>query len=902
MEDCTNCSLHKDAYNVCMYGKGKKNSKIMVVSDAPTFEENKANKVFGGKLSEGLKISLENRGISLDDVYFTYAVKCPVDPGDSKMPKEAHAKACREYLDAEIAIINPEIIIPLGNMALKSVAGKVGITKARGKAIEVDGRIILPTYHPRATLKFPGYKPLLLKDLDTIASLYKEGMREVSSVGYRYCETFADAIDELDRLEEEGKYTVFDIETTGNNPYYKNSKIVCISFSNEERTGSVIPLYHRQTPFNEIELKKIVKRLKKFMENKHIAKGAHNGKFDMEWLKYWLGIEVANFSFDTILAHYLAVTEERGTHDLKTLAWEYTDMGGYDNELDEYKATLPESERYNYDNIPWEILKKYSIPDADCCLRLTNLFKPLIDENPSYSRCMYEIYIPASYALMDVRSWGMKMDIPLSAKYEKVYTEEMERLANRLHEFPEVLEIEREKQELYLKRQALLKSVPAKNRTEEQKDFIKKTQKYKDYEFNFGSTQQLGELLFDRLGLTTEVLTDSGNPSTNEDALNEMESQHPIPALLLELRKVATLTNMFVKKLPSMVDSDDIVHPTLNLIGTVTARLSSEDPNAQQMPRKVENPTLFQYHHEIKKLFISRFGEMGCFMQADYSQLELRLAGLFSKDSVMREIFLSGQDLHTSTASKIYNLPFEKVTKDLRSKAKEVNFGIVYGKTGHSFANTLFAHLPKKQAKREGEKLVSDYLNTFSGLSRWIEKTKKSAHEIGYVETLFGTRRRLPNLRSRIPSIKGEAERQAVNTPIQGTGSFMTLLSVIKIVDYINKNNLKSRLVVTVHDSIGFDVYIPELPELFEVVKDTMENIYEGWFECDIPIRADIEVGDDYGTLFEMEHHQNINTVKLYKAWVAEELKKKKENEITYLREKVGYSDKQIEKYLKKWA
>lgn len=895
MDKCNLCDLCNSAHNVCQLGEGKKGAKIMVVADCPSEMENKRNKVFGSRSSMNLKASLEKRGIPLDDVYWTYAVKCWV-PND-KEPSQKQLTACLDYLMAEIDVVNPSIIVPLGNIAMKAVLGKVGITKRRGKAVEVNNRVILPTYHPKATLRKPLYKKYLFKDLDNLADIYKNGVT-TQEVNYRVLNDYEEILDELERLNTEAEWLVFDIETSGLNPFLDDSKVVCISLSDRERYGAVIPLYHRQSPLWGDERGIVVKKLRELLENPKIKKVAHNGKFDMYYLKNWLNIEVSNFCFDTLLAHYIAVSEEQGYQGLKGLAWEYTDMGGYDNDLDEYKDTLPEGDRNNYDNIPWDILSQYAGADADCTFRLLTIFKPLIDENPKWVRLMNEILIPASYELGNMESSGMYYDVELSEQYKIAYQCEIKRLQDKLESYPEVLEIEREKQELYAKRQALLKSVPNKERTPEQKEFVKSTAKYKDYKFNWNSVVQLQELLFDRLQLETTYKTEKGKPSTSEDALIEMSSQHELPLVMLDYRKVNTLNNMFIQKLPELVDDKHMVHPSFNLSGTVTGRLASENPNAQQFPRKSENPLSFQYHHEIKRLFKSRFGAEGAILQFDYSQLELRVAGMFSKDKKLTEVFTSGQDLHKATASMVWKIPVEEVTTELRTNAKAVNFGIIYGKSGITFAKDLYGDLPWKEAKEKGFALVDDYLNTFSGLHQWMKDTLKFAKKNGYVETLFGRQRRLPDLRSKDDFLRSEAERQAINAPIQGTGSDMTLLSIVKIQQWLKANNMKTKMICTVHDSIVFDVYIYELPEVFNFIKNTMEHVHEDYVDTPIPIVSEAELGNTYGDIYEIDDASDINSPEVFQVWLKEQQENKLQWELDYLKDK-EYTEKQIQEYLK---
>ena len=310
---CDMCALCNSTENPGMMGVGNKGAKIMIVADCPTDRESEINSPFHTKSARNLKESLERRGIPEEDIYYTYAVKCPA-PDDDPKPKQI--TVCKDLLDAEIEVIKPKIIVPLGNASLKAVLGKTGITKHRGKAVELkDGTIVMPTFHPSATLRRPGYKPMLLKDLDNLKKLYNEGMNEVSNVKYRVLDTFEGVIVELDRLESEAKVLSFDIETTGKSAFMSYSKIVCISLSDKIGTGVAIALYHRDSPFWGDQRGTIVKRLRRLLENPDIPKCAQSGKFDIEWLDFWLDIKVRNFTFDSMLAHYVSISEEQGHYN-----------------------------------------------------------------------------------------------------------------------------------------------------------------------------------------------------------------------------------------------------------------------------------------------------------------------------------------------------------------------------------------------------------------------------------------------------------------------------------------------------------------------------------------------------------------------------------------------------------
>ena len=876
---CTDCELSGNTDKPCLFGRGSKDSVIMFIQDCPSELESQKQKQFYGKICDKLRESIERRGIPIDDCYWTSLVKCPLkdDYGDitAKM-----ASPCLDRLWAEIEVIDPDIIVPMGKQILSRLIGSVAITKLRGNAVEKEicgkTRVIMPIIHPRLAMKKPLYKTYILKDLDNLADLYENGFKQVSGVEYTYCETKESAIEVIQKFQN-SEWLCFDLETTGTNPFDKASKIVCISLCDKPHTGVTIPLFHRESPIVGDDRLEVISELKKLLENPKIKKIAQNGKFDIKWLKYWLDIDVANFCFDTMLAHYLGVSEEAGSQGLKAMAWEFTDMGGYDNDLDAYRSTLPKAIQYNYDYIPWEILRRYAAADVDCAFRMKDILHPIIYGNPKWKVLMDEFLMPASVALRDIEIGGMFMNPEVAAMYKQSYQAERDRIVNKLYQFPEVLELEREGRDKWAERVAI-QQIPKKLRTPEEAQKFEDYKRYKDYTFNFGSQAQLKELLFNRLGLVTSVRTKKNELSCSKDALKEMAKQHELPEIMIELRKIDTLQGMFIEKLPTLRDEKGLLHSTFNIIGTKTGRMSSEDPNFQQLPRKTGDIFSFQYHNEPKALFPSRFNlngkRNGCILQFDYSQLEIRVAGMISKDQNLLHVYQSGEDLHKATASKVWHMPIEEVTSDLRTQAKAVNFGVIYGKSGSTFGMDLFygnkegQTLDVQEARELGSKLVKDYLSAFPGLSQWIKDTVKLAKKQGYVETMFGRRRRLPDLKSSIFSLKAEAERQAVNAPIQGTGSDMTLKSIILIQDYINSHKLKSKMICTVHDSLVFDVYFPELQELFEVIKHTMEHVHEPYIDSPVPILAEAEMGETYGSIFEVDSVKSIITWEDYQDWL----------------------------------
>lgn len=939
-DTCEGCKAMKRNGN--HHGVGNFPAKVMFIQDAITEEDIDAGDILSSPQGIRFKKTLEKRGINTDNCYFTSAVKCPCDGSKPTLVASA-ALQCKAILDAELDVVQPEIVVPMGDAAMRVITGKVGINKGRGKAMEIDGRIVLPIRHPDSADAKPQYGKHIAIDIRTLADIYQNGMPTVGEVDYVAVETVEEAILEICRLEQEclddpELVLSFDLETTGRYTGRDTDKIVTASIGNRPNTGVAIPLYHRETPFKNSEIGRIVKRLRLLLENPDIKKEAQNGKFDILWLDAWLGIKVTNFTFDPMLAHYLAIDESPGTQGLKHMAWEFTDMGGYDNPLTEFLNTLPEHAQSNYDNVPWAILRPYAAGDVDCLQRLRPLFLPKLMENENFMRVYNEILLPMSVALYGMEKAGMYVDRERLEHLQKTYSHELEVMRGKLEAFPEVIQMERDKLSLFEERIALM-SIPKSQRTSEQQKKVDTYKKYQNYKFNWGSVQQLQELLFTRLGLTTIERTDTGAPSTNDDSLIYMREQHEIPAMLQDFRAVSTQNNMFITQLEGYVDPNGLVHPSFNATGTVTGRLSSEKPNAQQFPRKSENPAEFFYWHGVKSVFTSRFGRDGVIVQFDYSQLELRIAAAISGDKKLTAAFKSGEDIHKATAASVWKLTIEQVTKALRTAAKAVNFGIIYGKSGNTLGMEQFSKddngkpVPEEKAKEKGRQVVKDYLDNFAQLSKWLKNTRAFAKSHKFVETMMGTRRRLPDIDSKVNAIQANAERQAINAPIQGTGSLMTLKSVAIIQRFLDGNWLndmgccrtmgdiivpatvkkkvtelikneilsadnlamKSRMICTVHDSIVFDVYIPELPAVAEFIKLTMEHVHEPYFDTDVPIVADMEVGYSYGTLVEMELDEVSGDIDTMRGILDEKYHTSITKAAATLREK-GMSEKEIKR------
>ena len=857
-----------------LMGQGKRNPKVMVVQDSPTLTEYRRKEYMTGKAGKMFRVALGEVGISVDDVYFTGLVKEPLP--EDRPPTPAEGKEWADLLWSEIETLKPSMIVPTGNQSMKQLIGLTGITKHRGKMVERDGWKILPIINPSLILRQPVHMDTFSEDMITLEMLLTG--KEVSSrpnfeVERFYAETFEDAMSEVNRLKElpEGTEVAIDLETVKANPYllktemsakikeqYPESeavKISAIGFSDRPGYGSAIMLRHRESTMSEKETGLLEIALSELLSREDLHWVTQNGKFEIKWIRKHLKADL-KVKWDTMLMHYLAVTEEKGTHGLDDFAWLYTDMGGYDGHLQDV-APKGELDKGNYDLIPWANIKVYLADDCDVTLRVHQVFKPLIEDVPENKWLWHNLMLPATITLANIEEDGVKIDIKWLEKLKVSYQQEIERISERLTDYPEVVQMVREKEDKWAERCAIAKIAKAM-RTDEQQD---KFTKYKRFdpskggqELNFGSTKQLGELLFERLGLKTVVLTDKGAFSTNDDSLKYMRKQHPICETLIELRKVKHLYNNFVSGMEAMIDPDGFIHGSYNLHGTVTGRLSSNEPNMQQMPRKNNNPLEFQYWNEIKKLFVSRFGDDGVIGQFDYSQLELRILAVFSQDPTLIELYNSGADLHKAVASDAFGVPISEVTKDQRTASKKIQFGVVYQEGAKGLSEDLRAE-GIDMSVAECERFIKNYFKRFPKVEKWIKQIKRSAKREKKVHTLTGRTRNLATIDSVDFGTANQAERQAVNAPIQSTGSDCTLMSLILIDNWLRETGKRSRICITVHDSIVLDMPKDEVVEVSSKVKHIMENLaeYDEFYKFlgDVPIVSEMELGYNYAECFE---------------------------------------------------
>ena len=565
----------------------------------------------------------------------------------------------------------------------------------------------------------------------------------------------------------------FDTETTGLDPIV--SELVGMSFAFKEGEAYYIPV-----PADFDEAKKLIDKFRPFFENEKILKIGQNIKYDIIVLKKY-DIHVRGKLFDTMIAHYLINPELR--HNMDYMAETYLKYRTI--HIDELIGAKGKNQ-LNMRSLRPDQISDYACEDADVTLKLKSILEKAI-EKQDLSKLFYEIELPLIYVLADMEFIGVRLDTVALGEYSKTLTIELQNIESEIYKLGET-------------------------------------------EFNINSAKQVGEVLFDKLKIVDKPKkTKTGQYVTSEETLESIKDTHPIVNKILEYRGLKKLLSTYIDALPLLVDpKDGKIHTSFNQTVTATGRLSSTNPNLQNIPIRDAQG------REIRKSFIA---DEGClFFSADYSQIELRIMAHLSQDPSMVEAFNSGEDIHAATAAKIYKLKIDEVTSDMRRKAKTANFGIIYGISVFGLAERLT--IPRGEAKE----LIDGYFETYPKVKEYMDKCITDAREKTYVETVFGRKRYLPDINSRNATVRGYAERNAINAPIQGSAADIIKVAMNNIFKRFDKENIKSKMILQVHDELNFNVLENELDKVQKIVIEEMENAYK----LAVPLRADCGKGKNW--------------------------------------------------------
>lgn len=603
------------------------------------------------------------------------------------------------------------------------------------------------------------------------SSLFNTSYESLETVQVKY--TLIDSYEACLSLVEKLmvlKSLAFDTETTSINAL--RAEIVGISFCYKKNEAFYIPIS------SDAQLRdKILSVFKPLFENEKIKKIGQNIKYDYHILANY-GIELKGKLFDTMLAHYLLEADMR--HNINVLAETYLNYSPIKIEsiIGKGKAQI------NMRDLPSSKIKDYACEDADVTWQLKSLFEPRLKEEGLID-LFHEIEMPLISVLAKMEREGINLDL----KGLKDFSSELER---------SVLKIQKEIHEMA------------------------------GSSFNIASPKQLGDVLFDHLKLDAKAKkTKTGQYSTSEEVLSKLKSKHPIVNKVLDFRSLQKLRSTYVDALPELINpKTNRIHTSFNQAVAATGRLSSNNPNLQNIPIRTEKG------REVRKAFIPRDNDH-VILAADYSQVELRLIAEMSGDPVMVNAFKSDLDIHSATAANVFNVSIENVTREMRSNAKTVNFGIIYGVSAFGLSQQT------TMSRKEAAVIINSYFETYPYLKKYMDANISFAREHGYVQTIKKRKRRLKDINSRNGVVRGHAERNAINAPVQGSAADLIKMAMIKVQNEIEAHHLKSKMILQVHDELVFDALITELPQLKSIIKEVMENV----ITTDVPLKIDIGEG-----------------------------------------------------------
>lgn len=564
-----------------------------------------------------------------------------------------------------------------------------------------------------------------------------------------------------------------DTETTSTDAM--KAELVGLSFSIEENKAFYVPI-----PSERDEALKIVNIFKGVYESPDLMKIGQNIKYDIIVLANY-GVKFNGPIFDTMIAHYVLQPELR--HNMDYMAEVYLNYKTI--HIDELIGPKGKGQKNMRSLSPSEVYK-YASEDADVTLKLKNIFEVELKKNGLYS-LFEEIEMPLVPVLARMEMNGVRVDTESLAETSRQFAERMSTIEKEIHEMAGM-------------------------------------------DFNISSPKQVGEVLFDKLKIVDKAKkTKTGQYVTSEDVLQNLKSRHPIVEKILDYRGYKKLLSTYVDSLPQLINpKTGHIHTSYNQAVTSTGRLSSSDPNLQNIPIRDENGK------EVRKAFIP---DEGCeFFSADYSQIELRIMAHLSQDENMIEAFTQGYDIHAATAAKIYKIPIEEVTADQRRKAKTANFGIIYGITVFGLAERM------EVSRAEAKELIDGYFATYPKVREYMDRSIQMARERGYTETMFSRRCMLPDINSHNAVVRGYAERNAINTPIQGSAADIIKIAMVRIDRRMQAENMRSKMILQVHDELNFSVFPEEKERLQKMVVEEMESACQ----MSVPLIADCGWGKNW--------------------------------------------------------
>ena len=580
----------------------------------------------------------------------------------------------------------------------------------------------------------------------------------------------------LAELRSAGGFS-FDTETTSLEQM--RAELVGLSFATDPGRAWYVPVGHREG--SQLPLEEVLAQVKSLMEDPTLAKCAHNANFDMMVLANY-GINVQNVSFDTMVAAHLLSRNQIG---LKNLSLDVLGI-----EMQPITDLIGRGARQKtFDQVAIEDATPYAAADADMTARLQGLLGPQIEQR-NLSSLMNDIEMPLTPVLVQMQRQGIKVDVGMLHEMARDLNEQMHQTEMELYE-----------------------SI--------------------GHTVNINSPQQLSDLLFNEIGLPKTKRTKTGY-STDANSLENLKGHHPVVDKILDYRQISKLKSTYVDTLPELINPDTgRIHTSYNQVGSATGRMSSSDPNLQNIPIRTE------VGRQVRRAFIAEDAPDWVLFSADYSQIELRVLAHLSKDPELLEAFRRGEDIHAATASLMNDVPINEVTSDQRRIAKVLNFGVIYGLSAHGISQQT------EFSREEGARFIETYFNKYPAIAGYLDEVKATTRETQYVETLCGRRRYMPDVNASNFNVRHAAERMAINMPIQGTAADIMKLAMIRVQDRLNRENLRARMLLQVHDELVFEVPREEMDELQDLVFDEMPAA----MDLDVTLKVEAKMGETWGDM-----------------------------------------------------
>lgn len=783
--ECRLCPLYKEAQSVCLLGDGPVPTRIMLVGEAPGAREDDIGRPFSGPAGRYLDRILAEVGLPRDSVYITNAVRCR--PPENATPTPGQIKACSTYMVSELEIVKPEFVLVMGNAALKSILKQSGIMKKRGTATMLGGRTVFATVHPAAVLRNPGLETAFKSDLLSFARLTRGEERRPETKSSLI--TNSKGLSRLCQMLATVETPIsFDVETGTTDPDEEEGGLN--SWSPNAVIHTVSFTWEPGTSYvvalehPENPWDIPIKRVYEALNVALAGKKMIGHNIKFDCL--WMKAKGVDLHafFDTRGA--AGLLDENQPGGLKPLSRTY--LGA-----DEYEAGISFKPGQA---APLRKLAVYNGKDTDYTFRLFQLFRDELKKQPRLEKLFMRLWMPACRAFIEFEQVGFPVD--------------MERLERRhrsiLHKIAQVTD-------------EMMEMVP-----EELQPYA-----------NFRSPKFLGDWFFRHLKLPVVVTTPKGAPSTNESALLQLMDKSPAVAKLMELRKwqknESTYTRNWLRR--TTIAGKPRLFTSYNLSGTVTGRLSS---NMQQVPRDVY----------IRSIIGTEPGWK--FIEADFSQVELRLAAMFSGDPTLTRAFIDGEDPHRQTAAKVLRKPQGEVTKDERKMAKAVNFGFLYGMGWRKFRIYAKEKYQTEVTDQEAQAYRKAFFDEYSALESWHQRQRRIVRNLGQVTSPIGRIRHLPSINSTDEDQQGMAEREAINAPVQGFASDLTVLAMVVLNKRLDLT--RAHILGNVHDAILLEATDDYADEAASITKEVMENLPLKKlfnYEPTVPIEAEVTIGTHWG-------------------------------------------------------